>query len=555
MRGRYSGGERRLRVEPLERRELLSAVGWSDAAAVSARASAADDYGNTIATATAVTLSDAGAAGIAGKIEKRGDADMFQVTATVTGEMTVKEAARGSSRLDTYLYVYDSDGTLLARNDDYGRSRNSQVTIDVTAGETYYVKAAGYRQSTGAYTVRWTTAAAIADDYGDTLATATTVTLSDTGAATQSGTIEEGGDADVFQVVATVTGEMTVAQSAASGSRLDAYLYVYDSTGQLLAQNDDSGMARDSQVEVSVTAGETYYVKAAGYRQSVGAYTVTITTAEETAADPSEDGFQIDATLSGMTDTQTAAVEAAIDLWESVIVGDLADVTVRGQTIDDLTVSISSIAIDGEGNVLGQAAVTGLRSDSYLPYSGYIELDSADIASLTSSTLTELVVHELAHVLGFGVIWSDLGLLTGADSSSPGFTGANAVAAYNALFGTTATAVPVEADGGSGTALSHWDETVFDNELMTGWYNSGEENPLSLITVASMADLGYTVNLAAAEAYTAPTTTTTTSASTVSGALVGGGTSSSRSALFESDSQRSRAVDLILTGLYGGPAI
>jgi hypothetical protein len=86
------------------------------------------------------------------------------------------------------------------------------------------------------------------------------------------------------------------------------------------------------------------------------------------------------------------------------------------------------------------------------------------------------------------------------------------VAAYNSIFGTSVSAVPVEADGGSGTRLSHWEESVFDTELMTGWYNSGETNPLSAITVASMADLDYEVNMAAAETYTRPTTSVAASA-------------------------------------------
>jgi hypothetical protein len=135
---------------------------------------------------------------------------------------------------------------------------------------------------------------------------------------------------------------------------------------------------------------------------------------------------------------------------------------------------------------------------------------------LSDGSLLDVVVHEIGHVLGFGVIWSNLGLLVGANTSSPGFTGANAVAEYNSIFGTSVTAVPVEAHGGSGTALSHWDETVFDTELMTGYYNSGETNSLSRITIASMADLGYTVNMVAADSYTRPTSSVTTSSVTSS---------------------------------------
>jgi hypothetical protein len=180
-----------------------------------------------------------------------------------------------------------------------------------------------------------------------------------------------------------------------------------------------------------------------------------------------------------------------------------------------LRLSITGVNIDGVGGVLGQSTATAVRASSGLPYLGYIQLDTADVASMQSDgSLLGVLEHEMAHVMGFGVIWSDLGLLRGANTSNPTFTGAQATAEYNALFGTHASGVPVEADGGSGTAYSHWDETVFNNELMTGWYNSGQTNPLSRITVASMADLGYTVNLSAADSYTRPGGTTSALQST-----------------------------------------
>jgi hypothetical protein len=81
------------------------------------------------------------------------------------------------------------------------------------------------------------------------------------------------------------------------------------------------------------------------------------------------------------------------------------------------------------------------------------------------------------------------------------FTGANAVAAYDAVFHTNVTGVPVENSGGAGTRDAHWRESVFNNELMTGYLNSGT-NPLSRVTVASLADLGYQVDPNAADAFT-----------------------------------------------------
>jgi hypothetical protein len=63
--------------------------------------------------------------------------------------------------------------------------------------------------------------------------------------------------------------------------------------------------------------------------------------------------------------------------------------------------------------------------------------------------------------------------------------------------------VPVENTGGPGTRNSHWRERVFRNELMSSAI-AGARNPLSRLTVASLGDLGYQVDLDAAEPFALP---------------------------------------------------
>jgi hypothetical protein len=63
----------------------------------------------------------------------------------------------------------------------------------------------------------------------------------------------------------------------------------------------------------------------------------------------------------------------------------------------------------------------------------------------------------------------------------------------------TAAGVPINGCG-SGTRDGHWREAVMLHELMTG-YISGTVRPLSAITIQSLGDLGYTVNVAAADAF------------------------------------------------------
>lgn len=217
-----------------------------------------------------------------------------------------------------------------------------------------------------------------------------------------------------------------------------------------------------------------------------------------------------------LTDSQQALFLEAADQWEQIIVEDVPDTFVRGiGWVDDIVIEVSAPAIDGVGGVLGQAGPTAIRNNSSLPAAGVIELDSADVSQLEASgQLDDVIMHEMAHVLGFGTIWRDLELIDGAFGPNPRYVGEQAVEEYNDIFGVNETYIPVEDDGGLGTRNSHWEESVFDNELMTGFLNEGEENPISSITVAAMADLGYEVNLGAADLYS-PTDSITQSSAAI----------------------------------------
>lgn len=109
----------------------------------------------------------------------------------------------------------------------------------------------------------------------------------------------------------------------------------------------------------------------------------------------------------------------------------------------------------------------------------------------------------MGHVLGIGTLWNSLGLLSGAGTTNPVFTGVQATGWYNQIFALSAAAVPVENTGGPGTRDSHFREATFNNELMTGFLDAGV-NPLSLVTVGSLADLGYLVYFGAADLYVKP---------------------------------------------------
>ncbi len=228
--------------------------------------------------------------------------------------------------------------------------------------------------------------------------------------------------------------------------------------------------------------------------------------------------FQITlSVITPLTASQAAAFDAARTRWSRAVVGDLPDTPVNvsagqcfatqpavNQMVDDILIFVEVDSIDGPGKVLGQAGPCFLRPGAGLPVVGVMEFDVADLDQIEASgELTDVITHEMAHVLGFGTLWAARSLVTGLGSADPFFTGAAAQQEFVAVGGTVTyvgTPVPVENLGGAGTAGVHWREAVMTNELMTG-YVSGTPNPLSVVTIGSLRDLGYVVDLSAADSY------------------------------------------------------
>jgi hypothetical protein len=204
----------------------------------------------------------------------------------------------------------------------------------------------------------------------------------------------------------------------------------------------------------------------------------------------------------GLTRTQQDAFVAAADRWARVIVGDLPDVELDGEVIDDVLVLASGEDIDGEGTILGMAGPTHIRVGG-APCRGVMRFDSADLAAMErDGILVDVITHEMGHVLGIGTLWE--GLVDGEGGTDPRYTGRVAMVEYGHLTGSDPERVPVENEGGDGSRDSHWRESVFRNELMSSAIG-GVNNPISRLTVASLIDLGYQVDLEAAEPYTFPT--------------------------------------------------
>lgn len=277
------------------------------------------------------------------------------------------------------------------------------------------------------------------------------------------------------------------------------------------------------------------------------AFTVAVATADIGS-------FDLDLiAITPMSESHAAAFRDAAEKWMRVLADtELPDMPVRAGTptgcwdltsdreidsVDDLLLVVSVREIDGAGKTLASAGSCRSRDDSMLPWMGVIEFDEDDLNSIAEDGgVEEVVLHEMAHTLGFSrFFWDRFELLENptltwlifAWAHSPGedahFTGSLAQAAFDEAGGSSYTdggKVPVENCRGAGSGDSHWRElywtdglhdagcrdaeVLMGGELMSPVYTRGQRSPLSRITLQALADMGYSVDLDEAEAYSLP---------------------------------------------------
>jgi len=130
---------------------------------------------------------------------------------------------------------------------------------------------------------------------------------------------------------------------------------------------------------------------------------------------------------------------------------------------------------------------------------GFIEFDNADVVNMVSEgSFYSVVLHEIGHVLGLGILWDDHGLVI-KEGDVLYYSGPRGNIG-NIEVGGTGKAV-VEDGYGDGIARLHWKEDIYHDELMTG-ISESNYMPLSKLTLRALEDLGYSVDLSQADPYT-----------------------------------------------------
>ena len=110
-------------------------------------ATPADDHGDSRSSATRVSAG----ASENGVIGTASDSDYFSFRASRSLEYTIQTGIRSGSDVDTFITLYDANGSFVDEDDDGGNGFASKIVWTAPSSATYYVKVEGLGDSTGGY--------------------------------------------------------------------------------------------------------------------------------------------------------------------------------------------------------------------------------------------------------------------------------------------------------------------------------------------------------------------------------------------------------------------
>lgn len=209
---------------------------------------------------------------------------VYKVNTTAGKQYTFKTGCGngGTADFDTFIELYDTDGTWEDQNDDGCSEYRSTITW-TASGTVYYIKVRGFNSNSyGDFTLAYMFTTPVAGttcktppDFDETLAAPTTSWQTDGPTAITSDACY------VYKVSVTSGNEYTFKTGCTEGStNFDTFIELYDADGVWLTQNDDGcAIPASGDYSSKVIWTSTYtgfaYVKIRGYNSnSYGNFTI-----------------------------------------------------------------------------------------------------------------------------------------------------------------------------------------------------------------------------------------------------------------------------------------
>jgi Ca2+-binding RTX toxin-like protein len=179
---------------------------------------------------------------------------------------------------DPQLYLFDNNANLLLIDDNSGGGVNALLTITATRTGVYFIGATGFGgggNTTGGYQISLSQVNFAADTVGDTRGSATRIEVN----APVTGSIDFIGDGDMYRV-RIEKGKSYYAVLDALPDRLnplgDPRLQLFDRDGNLLGENDDNGITRNSFLSFDATVTGDVFLRAEGVGSTTGDFRLSV---------------------------------------------------------------------------------------------------------------------------------------------------------------------------------------------------------------------------------------------------------------------------------------
>ena len=248
----------------------------------------------------------------------------------------------------------------------------------------------------------------------------TSTTAAVTVGSTTSGTLDAAGDHDWYRITLSAGQSITVTINGVTLE--DPYLYIRDSAGNLLYQNDDisSGINRNSQLSFTATYSGTYYIDVGAFNEAyTGDYQVVVATysppplaTNDQIADQLVNGYwggaseshhfnvtqggTITVNMTMLNAGEQTLARAALAEWSDIIGVSFQEVSTGGQ-----------IQFDNreDPNDPGPIAATDANWSFDITSSAHVQISTSWVNTYgtgLNSYSFQTYLHEIGHALGLG---------------------------------------------------------------------------------------------------------------------------------------------------------
>ena len=346
---------------------FLSAAAYGDAGTGSYSltsnilASVVDDIPGDLSTTVTLIPGD----NVFGTIDHPGDFDWYGIN-TVSGQTYEFSliSAGGTPLLDPWLTLYDSAGNFIDYDNDGGSGSNSVLEYYALSDERVYISAEAFDllADFGDYELSVRSDGSNSFDIPGDSRTRETIASGQT----ISGVIDVPGDADWFAMLVQPGQQYQISMSAAGNEPLqDPWLAIYDSFGNFIDYDDDSGNGVNALLEYQAEVENVIYVSAESYDLDLdsGTYELSVNALGLDAVEPvtpreTEPNDEAADLLTPGVAIRGQTASYSDDDWFYLSMDNAGTITVSfddgdGSNYSDHDVSI----VDASGNTLAQKSI------------------------------------------------------------------------------------------------------------------------------------------------------------------------------------------------------